>query len=1684
MASQAVSGVPGDAGALQMDEIAQCIQLVPEKTMLEISKGPLGRFMQSCDDLQKVSCVWQSLLKTFATASTSHSHTSVACNTLSAFLDAARISKCEGTRQLVLSRETWLSVFDVFLIRFKDGKPKPMKQLLESLVTLLSKNLAEDDRQFIKSRIINATVPSIVLNERRSQLKACLVTLEILVRKNTLSPIELIAMVQAWLQGNAGRWVPLFQEDCKALSIDVSQFSERSSDDGLDNPGSQRTAAEVLVLALMAQAKSFELAAGPGDTMTAFFLKVKALPQTSYSREYVQSLLSVWVAPVRHIILQNMNLLEPMSSYFLHPLFSIDPVGFRGFLNQLPLENLLTGDMHDAPVDELSLLFASLQMAKKIGLVHEDHTSPKGPAAKNGAGDEGLILKSEVIGQFLFHREFSIRIAALSLLITANATTKPFSSATMRAILKGLPSLHAESDAYSRGEILSIIRKLIPRLKGGIMSSEQNWAEVMASANKKQPPNYARDDPETQACLAEYLEFLKTDLQPTASYPRHITSLKTLILLLESGLDARFEGSIVSKNEGNFTKWRFNVEVFEPSLLRLLVDLLLDPFEEVRARSLSIVNLFPRNLLLGDGIQLGSSASDKAQLLSALSTAEQMASRTSRADYADTVARLYHILFCAAQRSTSGASQWWETKTGVVDTILKRLEAKLSLSGAIVKYHLRDAPLHGHVSALRYIVAMTDFHILISDPESPNPENWRSTHARIVFVCDKIWNEVKPVLCIDSPEGHSDEPAEGLSVGPKDILSYSWRALRESSLLLHATLANSTYGPQGLSGLTYEDYEKIGTTSFTQLAELRHRGAFSTVSQTFATCCLRCGQSGNAEISELPNRWYQDARKIIFEAASKLTRRSAGLPALITGIVSAKPGGPLFQKIVDDLHEISHLPASHDSDKQDLELPQVHAMNCLKDIFTNNKFGAFTEAFIMPALTLSAERIGSPIWALRNCGLMLFRALLTRICRTGTGLGFGGKSGSEPGARVSFQKYPGLIQLLSTLLTEEDTRNIADQDDHSIVTERVFPALELIAEKVPNVYDVDDSLILGLVKTQFSSPVWGIREHAARVYASILNRSDIIKDIKSLVDADAQSKSQDLLHGKALCVQYALRRFALVSNSLWNGMLACTEATTDFIDAELDHVEELSFFMKHLFAVLFPLAESPFVATTLVETLTESVVKSFESGADKTLFATLNDIFDTHALYDIVDFIFDSSHPSWKSLSTTRAASLLRRALSWAAVLRILGTDQSNEELESFILKVSCFDANVGAWLLEQLQETFGQNAANRNILLRLYSVVILGAYPEDVKSSAIDSLASCLESVLDFGSDSFGGIVLPWEALDRQINPGPAAPIWNRVRSDAELRLQGCLLAAKVLANQCQSLQEDVTRWVIKLRFAMQEETEFTTRHAAVSSLTAFGRVLRSPGKAPLAETFFLEPYLILYDMLNDDDEELRDLAALTASWVLSYSSVASFKAVTLSPFNASQLLSEFVVDNYAGSPLLCNRVIRYITGQESRIGGSTQRKRQTPVSDLISEYMKESTTLFEEEKQNLFIDEVREVNRWSGQLLKLAAGSYDDRLTRSVCQWVSDGLSYLIELAVNGSGPGKDGFLGWTTKPETFTLGVRLIELAGVMASPGFPASKNLGGDEQILKEKLQLLYMHGKAVSLHVDWLSRIQRAVDAS
>jgi hypothetical protein len=98
-------------------------------------------------------------------------------------------------------------------------------------------------------------------------------------------------------------------------------------------------------------------------------------------------------------------------------------------------------------------------------------------------------------------------------------------------------------------------------------------------------------------------------------------------------------------------------------------------------------------------------------------------------------------------------------------------------------------------------------------------------------------------------------------------------------------------------------------------------------------------------------------------------------------------------------------------------------------------------------------------------------------------------SGSESGSRIPFQRYPGLIDLLSGLLASSGENNTAQT---MTATERVFPALELIGEKVPSFSEGDDRMLSNLVLHHSRSPVWAIREHAARVYASLLNLPDVL----------------------------------------------------------------------------------------------------------------------------------------------------------------------------------------------------------------------------------------------------------------------------------------------------------------------------------------------------------------------------------------------------------------------------------------------------------------------------------------------------------------------------------------------------------------------------------------------------------------
>ncbi len=181
---------------------------------------------------------------------------------------------------------------------------------------------------------------------------------------------------------------------------------------------------------------------------------------------------------------------------------------------------------------------------------------------------------------------------------------------------------------------------------------------------------------------------------------------------------------------------------------------------------------------------------------------------------------------------------------------------------------------------------------------------------------------------------------------------------------MHSMVMNKSYSLSPYD--TCINFERFGQLSLKQLGELRHRGAFSTVSLTFAACCTACVQSCNAGLIQEQKKWYQQALACMAQNASTLTRRSAGFPAMITGILAPYPDGEFFNDVVLDLQAIADGPVIRDPDAEDAPLPQVHALNCLKDIFTDARFGTSTEAHMADSMDIAASCLDSHMYVVAS----------------------------------------------------------------------------------------------------------------------------------------------------------------------------------------------------------------------------------------------------------------------------------------------------------------------------------------------------------------------------------------------------------------------------------------------------------------------------------------------------------------------------------------------------------------------------------------------------------------------------------------------------------------------------------------------------------------------------------------------
>lgn len=767
----------------------------------------------------------------------------------------------------------------------------------------------------------------------------------------------------------------------------------------------------------------------------------------------------LWAPPTYKALLSKKTwATHHIQTYFLMLMFKSFPSSFDRFI--IPLYQATDKNNEHS----LSVLVGCLKMGQDLSI------------------DVSATVGSDLLISLLKHRSGTLRVGGLSLLVSSPQVSRPVTSHVYDILKQNMDNLLVDADSGYRNKIFGLLRQFTFRIRGYSYACvrEQKKAEKggkMTEANDKQ----LKVDEVKDYCHW-YLNYIQSQLRPGTPYHGLFAGTRLLELLVRSGLDEKVDRKYHEKQHIPFP---FSMDIFTPTMVRLLTDNMTNNYEDIRTMSASILRMAPKPL-------------------AKLSTNEEIDKLANKAKYM--ISGMRGREGDGGSRVIAFVFQLYDTEKGIqfAENILKTLEDEIAFANKDLAIAVREHCIHGYFTSLRMIFEQIQFEDYTIPP---------SVIQRSIQAIEDVWNLVKNILCHDSPEGNLPEELESnyepeleAKYGPATqvILSYSWRAVKEAAALLQ-TLTDRL--PEQL--LPDELILKGGEIILTQLATVRHRGAFSSVYPTFISCCKRC--NGRPSLQTQSEKWLTENLKLVQTKAQFITRRSGGLPYLITAIITAetKNRTDLLRRTFDSLVEVAELPAIS-SGKEKMDLPQVHAFNCIKNLFIESDLSNDSSPHLDRALQLAISSFSNEIWAIRNCAVMLFTALQNRL--------FGAKFDKKISARLFFTKYRRIKPVLLNHL-EKHVKYLDSQDEgfgHHVET--VYPVLSLLArlEGVSGFHGLDDfkPLILDCLKSR----IWKIREMAARTLTAFVT-PDSIFDFSAELLSPASIKKQNELHGRCLALQ-------------------------------------------------------------------------------------------------------------------------------------------------------------------------------------------------------------------------------------------------------------------------------------------------------------------------------------------------------------------------------------------------------------------------------------------------------------------------------------------------------------------------------------------------------------------------------------
>lgn len=127
---------------------------------------------------------------------------------------------------------------------------------------------------------------------------------------------------------------------------------------------------------------------------------------------------------------------------------------------------------------------------------------------------------------------------------------------------------------------------------------------------------------------------------------------------------------------------------------------------------------------------------------------------------------------------------------------------------------------------------------------------------------------------------------------------------------------------------------------------------------------------------------------------------------------------------------------------------------------------------------------------------------------------------TSEGAKIAFAKFPGLVNLLLSMLEEGWSDNIVDVDGIVGTIEKLFPALDIIRRA--GVPTENREIVFMNVANHLGSHVWQVRDLAARAICALTPNTNWQLSAEQLMVL--KDGSTNLEHGILLAIQYRFER--------------------------------------------------------------------------------------------------------------------------------------------------------------------------------------------------------------------------------------------------------------------------------------------------------------------------------------------------------------------------------------------------------------------------------------------------------------------------------------------------------------------------------------------------------------------------------